>query len=76
VIEPAIPSGERERIRVPRALNILDTPAEKRFDRLIRRILGVAAAGPGRDAEPAALVTAADRALYEAKKSGRNTGRS
>ena len=33
---PAIPQDEAERLRVLRSLDILDTPAEERFDRLTR----------------------------------------
>lgn len=35
-VPPAIPSGERERLATLRDLNILDTPAEEKFDRLTR----------------------------------------
>jgi len=44
LIEPAIPPEESARVAALRALGILDTPAEERFDRLTRlarRILGV-----------------------------------
>lgn len=33
---PALPQDEAERLRVLRSLDILDTPAEERFDRLTR----------------------------------------
>lgn len=42
--KPAIPPDEAERLKALRRLNILDTPAEERFDRitrLARRVLGV-----------------------------------
>ena len=35
-VAPAIPSAERERLATLRDLNILDTPAEEKFDRLTR----------------------------------------
>jgi len=42
--EPNIPADENERLQVLRSLDILDTPAEERFDRLTRianRLFGV-----------------------------------
>src|SRR5262245_53854738 len=42
--EPAIPGDEAERLRDLHRLQVLDTPAEERFDRitrLTRRLLGV-----------------------------------
>lgn len=42
--QPDIPADEAERLRVLRSLDILDTPAEERFDRLTRianRLFGV-----------------------------------
>jgi hypothetical protein len=36
MIPPAIPHNEEQRLRALRALNVLDTPREERFDRIIR----------------------------------------
>lgn len=36
LLEPAVPPDEANRLAALRGLNILDTPAEERFDRLTR----------------------------------------
>ena len=36
MIPPAIPHNEEQRLRALRALNVLDTPREERFDRITR----------------------------------------
>lgn len=41
MIEPNIPNNEAERLKSLQALNILDTSAEERFDRIIKIAVGL-----------------------------------
>jgi signal transduction histidine kinase len=63
MVEPATPSDEAERLQDLRSLQVLDTPAEERFDRitrLTRRLLGV----------PVALISLvdADRQWFKSRQ--------
>ena len=52
MIEAALPVDEGERLAALRALRVLDTPAEERFDRLTRLLtVEQAATYPGRTKE-------------------------
>lgn len=65
-VSPPIPIGDRQRVAAVRALELLDTPAEERFDRITRlacRVFGVRTA--------AVTLVDADRTWV---KSGQNVG--
>jgi diguanylate cyclase (GGDEF)-like protein len=58
---------------VREAVLLLHLPHERSgIERYVTVSIGVSALLPGRDAEPECLIAAADQALYQAKKLGRN----
>lgn len=66
------PGAHEEAARIERAVRELGMPHEHGIDGKVTISLGVCSSIPDANASPQALIETADRALYQAKKSGRS----